>query len=52
MEKLDYEAPRIDVVGDFADLTQAKPGIYFDYPGAAEGDSKPPAPGAPGTGTS
>ena len=44
-----YEAPQITVLGDITDMTQAKPGIYFDLPGAAEGSSSKPAPGTPGT---
>src|SRR3974390_2819715 len=44
-----YEAPQITVLGDITDMTQAKPGIYFDFPGSAEGNSNPPAPHAPGT---
>jgi hypothetical protein len=44
-----YEAPQITVLGDITDMTQAKPGIYFDFPGAAEGNPSVPAPGAPGT---
>jgi hypothetical protein len=47
-----YEAPQITVLGDITDMTQTKPGIYFDFPGSAEGNSTPPKPGAPGTGTS
>jgi hypothetical protein len=44
-----YEAPSITVLGDITDMTQAKPGIYFDMPGSAEGSKIPPTPGAPGT---
>ncbi len=44
-----YEAPQITVLGDITDMTQAKPGIYFDFPGSAEGNSTPPNPHAPGT---
>ena len=44
-----YEAPQITVLGDVTDMTQAKPGIYFDFPGSAEGNKTPPTPGAPGT---
>jgi hypothetical protein len=44
-----YEAPSITVLGDVTDMTQAKPGIFFDLPGSNEGNSTPPAPGAPGT---
>jgi hypothetical protein len=50
MTEKSYEAPSIKVLGGVADLTQmAKPGIYFDFPGSAEGSTVPPAPGAPGT---
>ncbi len=49
MAEEDYEAPQITVLGDITDMTQAKPGIYFDFPGAAEGNTTKPAPGAPGT---
>jgi hypothetical protein len=44
-----YEAPQITVLGDITDMTQTKPGIFFDFPGSAEGNSGPPSPGAPGT---
>jgi hypothetical protein len=45
-----YEAPQITVLGDITDMTQVgKPGIYFDFPGSAEGNKIPPTPGAPGT---
>jgi hypothetical protein len=44
-----YEAPQITVLGDITDMTQGKPGIYFDFPGSTEGNTSPPAPGAPGT---
>lgn len=44
-----YEAPQITVLGDVTDMTLSKPGIYFDMPGSAEGNSNPPAPHAPGT---
>ncbi len=47
-----YEAPHITVLGDITDMTQAKPGFYFDFPGSAEGANHPPSPGSPGTGTS
>ena len=53
MTKESYEAPQITVLGEITDMTQAaKPGIYFDFPGSAEGNKNPPAPGQPGTGTS
>jgi hypothetical protein len=44
-----YEAPQITVLGDVTDMTQAKPGIYFDFPGSAEGSKSVPPPGTPGT---
>ncbi len=47
-----YEAPQITVLGDITDMTQAKPGFYFDFPGSAEGANHAPSPGSPGTGTS
>jgi hypothetical protein len=49
MSDQSYEAPKITVLGDITDMTQAKPGIFFDFPGSAEGSSTPPTPGAPGT---
>ena len=49
MAQESYEAPQITVLGDITDMTQAKPGIYFDFPGSAEGNSVPPQPGSPGT---
>lgn len=45
----DYEAPTVTVLGTVSDLTQAKPGIFFDFPGASEGNKAVPPPGAPGT---
>lgn len=47
-----YEAPKIEVIGDITDMTQGKPGVWFDFPGSAEGNDHVPSPGAPGTGTS
>ena len=47
-----YEAPKLTILGDVTDMTQAKPGLYFDFPGSAEGNTTPPSPGTPGTGTS
>jgi hypothetical protein len=44
-----YESPRVTLVGAVTDLTLAKPGIFFDFPGSTEGNATPPAPGAPGT---
>jgi hypothetical protein len=44
-----YEAPQITVLGDITDMTQGKPGIYFDFPGSCEGNKIAPPPGAPGT---
>ena len=53
MTEKSYETPSIKVLGGLSDLTRmAKPGIYFDFPGSAEGSKTPPAPGSPGTGTS
>jgi hypothetical protein len=50
MSDQNYEAPRITVLGDVTDMTQAgKPGIYFDMVGSSEGSKTPPPPGAPGT---
>jgi hypothetical protein len=43
-----YEAPSVKVVGTVGELTQAKPGIYFDFQGSIQGNSVPPAPGTPG----
>jgi hypothetical protein len=45
----EYEPPKVKFLGPISDLTQAKPGIYFDFPGASEGSKAPPSPGAPGT---
>jgi hypothetical protein len=47
-----YEPPMITVLGEVTDLTQAKPGFYFDFPGSAEGNAVPPTVGSLGTGTS
>jgi hypothetical protein len=44
-----YKPPEVRVLGSISDLTQSKPGIYFDFPGASEGSKTPPSPGAPGT---
>lgn len=44
-----YSKPTVTVLGEVADLTLSKPGIYFDFPGASEGNTTPPPPGAPGT---
>ncbi|MGP0111061.1 MAG: hypothetical protein ACLPR9_19765 [Acidimicrobiales bacterium] len=52
MAEESYEAPQITVLGDITDMTQAKPGIYFDFGNSAEGSKTAPAPGSPGTGTS
>jgi len=49
MAEESYEAPQITVLGDITDMTQAKPGIYFDFPGAAEGAGTKPPPHAQGT---
>ena len=50
MAEENYEAPQITVLGDVTDMTQSKPGFYFDYPKSAEGDSQVAPPGTPGTG--
>jgi hypothetical protein len=34
-----YEAPEITVLGEITDMTQSKPGIFFDFPFSAEGNS-------------
>jgi hypothetical protein len=47
-----YEAPRITVLGDITDMTQAKPGFFFDFGNASEGSKTSPPGGSPGTGTS
>lgn len=49
-----YEAPTITVIGSVATVTQgAKPGIHFDFPGAASDNRYPqPNTGVPGTYTS
>lgn len=47
-----YEPPQIKILGSVADLTQSKPGIFFDFPGSQQGNNQVPAPGTPGTGTS
>ncbi len=52
MTEENYEAPQITVLGDITDMTQVKPGFYFDMPGSAEGNTVKPPPGTPGTGTS
>lgn len=49
MAKETYEAPKITVLGEVTDMTQAKPGIFFDFPGSAEGNKVPPNAGSPGT---
>ena len=49
MAEESYEAPRVTVLGDVTDMTQSKPGIFFDFPGSSEGSKTPPPPGAPGT---
>jgi hypothetical protein len=47
-----YEAPTVTVLGTVSDLTQGKPGVWFDFPHSAEGNNHEPANGATGTGTS
>jgi hypothetical protein len=44
-----YEAPTVKMLGTITDLTQSKPGIFFDFPGSSEGNDGKPAPGTPGT---
>ena len=44
-----YEAPTVKMLGTITDLTQSKPGIYFDMPWSSEGNNNKPAPGTPGT---
>ncbi len=44
-----YEVPTVTVLGGVTEMTQAKPGIYFDFPGSSQGNKVPPPPGAPGT---
>lgn len=52
VSKQSYESPTVTVLGEVSDVTQSKPGFYFDYGNAAEGQSTKPAYGSPGTGTS
>lgn len=47
-----YEPPQVKVIGSVEGFTQAKPGMYFDFPGSQQGNNQLPIPGAPGTGTS
>ena len=42
-QKSNYEAPAITELGTVADLTQQKPGFYFDA-GAQQGSNVKPAP--------
>jgi len=49
MEDKSYEAPTVKILGEVSDLTETKPGIYFDLPGSNQGNTNPPPPGAPGT---
>ena len=49
MREKSYEAPTVKVLGEVSDLTETKPGIYFDFPGSTLGNTSPPPPGAPGT---
>jgi hypothetical protein len=44
-----YEPPQVKLLGAVTDVTLAKPGIFFDMPHSAQGNSVPPALGAPGT---
>ncbi|MBJ7328671.1 MAG: lasso RiPP family leader peptide-containing protein [Solirubrobacteraceae bacterium] len=47
--KPQYEPPAVKVVGEVTKVTQTKPGIYFDSPGAQQGETRVPPPGTPGT---
>lgn len=51
MTESTYEAPQITVLGDITDMTQGKPGHYFDFPGSSEGSTINPPPGSPGVGS-
>jgi hypothetical protein len=44
-----YESPELKVLGSVVDLTQSKPGIFFDGAGEVQGNTDPPPPGTPGT---
>lgn len=46
---MSYESPEVRVLGSITELTQAKPGTFFDFAGSQQGNSNPPAPGTPGT---
>jgi hypothetical protein len=46
----EYVAPSVEVLGTVTDLTQGFRGIYFDFPGSANGAGDPPDPNAPGVG--
>lgn len=52
MDNKGYEAPEITVIGGLADITQVKPGFFFDQVGSSEGNSVIAPPGTPGTGSS
>jgi hypothetical protein len=45
----EYVEPKVRALGTVIDLTQGKPGIFFDFPGSSEGNKVTPPPGAPGT---
>jgi hypothetical protein len=49
MAEVTYETPQITVLGDITDMTLTKPGLNFDYPGSAEGNTQGPPPSTPGT---
>lgn len=49
MAEVTYSKPKVTVLGEVTDLTQGKPGVFFDFPGSSQGNTTPPAPGAPGT---
>jgi hypothetical protein len=46
-----YEAPQITVLGDITDMTQTKPGYYFDFPHSGESTPTYPPPSQPGLGS-
>ncbi len=49
MAEVTYESPKIMVLGYVTDMTHGKPGKYFDFPGSADGTTKPAPPIGPGT---
>jgi hypothetical protein len=51
-----YESPQMRILGSVGAMTPAapgitfaKPGIFFDFPGSAQGNTNKPPPGTPGT---